>query len=199
MPSAPSPMPSAAPCPKAAPPSATSSAAIPKPSMPPASPAPPSKALPKSTSDGVIAPLFWLVLGGLPGIALYKAVNTANSMIGHKTERHREFGWASARFDDLLNLIPARLSALLIAGAAFFVKGRSPRNCLGHRAPRCKETRQPQCRLARSRHRRRTRSSPSAAPAAIRVKWSTCRALGREARIWGRKISRGRWDCTRRP
>ena len=84
------------------------------------------ESLAESTSDGVIAPLFFLVLGGLPGIALYKAVNTADSMIGHKTERHLQFGWAAARFDDLLNLIPARLTALLIAGGAFFVKGAHP-------------------------------------------------------------------------
>ncbi|HQZ13464.1 MAG TPA: adenosylcobinamide-phosphate synthase CbiB [Devosia sp.] len=79
--------------------------------------------LAESASDGVIAPLFWLVIGGLPGIALYKAVNTADSMIGHKTERHRDFGWASARFDDVLNFLPARLTALLFCGAAFWVKG----------------------------------------------------------------------------
>jgi adenosylcobinamide-phosphate synthase len=84
------------------------------------------ESLAESTSDGVIAPLFFLILGGLPGIALYKAVNTADSMIGHKTERHLQFGWAAARFDDLLNLIPARLTALLIAGGAFFVKGAHP-------------------------------------------------------------------------
>ncbi len=84
------------------------------------------ESLAESTSDGVVAPLFFLVLGGLPGIALYKAVNTADSMIGHKTERHRQFGWAAARFDDLLNLIPARLAALLVAGGAFFLKGAQP-------------------------------------------------------------------------
>ncbi len=84
------------------------------------------ESLAESTSDAVVAPLFWLLLLGLPGIVLYKAVNTADSMIGHKTERHLEFGWASARFDDLLNLIPARLTALLVAGAAFFVKGAHP-------------------------------------------------------------------------
>lgn len=84
------------------------------------------ESLAESTSDGVIAPLFFLIIGGLPGIALYKAVNTADSMIGHKSERHLQFGWAAARFDDLLNLIPARLTALLIAGAAFFVKGAHP-------------------------------------------------------------------------
>lgn len=81
------------------------------------------ESLAESASDGVVAPLFFLVLGGLPGIALYKAVNTADSMIGHRTERHRDFGWASARLDDLLNLIPARLTALLFCGAAFWVKG----------------------------------------------------------------------------
>jgi len=81
------------------------------------------ESLAESTSDGIIAPLFWLVIGGLPGIALYKAANTADSMIGHKTERHLEFGWAAARFDDLVNWIPSRLSALLVAGAAFWVKG----------------------------------------------------------------------------
>jgi len=84
------------------------------------------ESLAESTSDGVVAPLFFLILGGLPGIALYKAVNTADSMIGHKTERHLQFGWAAARLDDLLNLIPARLTALLVAGAAFFVKGAHP-------------------------------------------------------------------------
>ena len=81
------------------------------------------ESLAESTCDGIIAPLFWLIIGGLPGIALYKAVNTADSMIGHKTERHLEFGWAAARFDDLVNWLPARLSALLVAGAAFWIKG----------------------------------------------------------------------------
>lgn len=69
----------------------------------------------ENLSDGVIAPAFWYLLGGLPGLLLYKITNTADSMIGHMTPRHREFGWAAARFDDLLNLIPARLTALLIA------------------------------------------------------------------------------------
>jgi adenosylcobinamide-phosphate synthase len=81
------------------------------------------ESLAESASDGVVAPLFWLVLGGLPGIALYKAINTADSMIGHKTDRYAEFGWASARLDDLVNLIPARLTGALLCGAAFWVKG----------------------------------------------------------------------------
>ncbi|PVA10894.1 adenosylcobinamide-phosphate synthase [Pelagivirga sediminicola] len=65
-------------------------------------------------SDGVAAPLFWLAIGGLPGLILYKIVNTADSMIGHRTPRHAQFGWAAARLDDLMNLIPARATALLI-------------------------------------------------------------------------------------
>ena len=65
-------------------------------------------------SDGVVAPAFWFAVAGLPGLLAYKLTNTADSMIGHRTPRHEAFGWASARLDDLLNLIPARLSALLI-------------------------------------------------------------------------------------
>lgn len=82
--------------------------------------------LAENTSDGVIAPLFWLVIFGLPGITLYKAINTADSMVGHMSDRHRDFGWASARLDDLVNWLPARLTALLFAGAAYFVSDASP-------------------------------------------------------------------------
>jgi adenosylcobinamide-phosphate synthase len=70
-------------------------------------------------ADGVVAPVFWLALLGLPGLIVFKIVNTADSMIGHRTDRHRAFGWAAARFDDLLNIIPARLSAALLIAAAF--------------------------------------------------------------------------------
>lgn len=69
----------------------------------------------ENLSDGVIAPAFWFLVAGLPGMLIYKAVNTADSMIGYRTPRHAEFGWAAARLDDLLNLIPARLTALLLA------------------------------------------------------------------------------------
>ncbi|MEL6681558.1 MAG: adenosylcobinamide-phosphate synthase CbiB [Pseudomonadota bacterium] len=68
----------------------------------------------ENLSDGVIAPIFWFAIAGLPGLLIYKVTNTADSMIGYRTPRHEKFGWASARFDDLLNLIPARLTALLI-------------------------------------------------------------------------------------
>jgi adenosylcobinamide-phosphate synthase len=69
-------------------------------------------------SDGVVAPAFWFALFGWPGLLVYKAVNTADSMVGHRTARHEHFGWAAARLDDLLNLVPARLSAILISLAA---------------------------------------------------------------------------------
>lgn len=69
-------------------------------------------------SDGVVAPVFWLALLGLPGLIAHKAINTADSMIGHRSERYIDFGWAAARLDDLVNLIPARLSGVLVALAA---------------------------------------------------------------------------------
>jgi adenosylcobinamide-phosphate synthase len=74
-------------------------------------------------SDGIVAPVFWLALLGLPGLITYKAINTADSMIGHRTDRYTDFGWASARLDDLVNLVPARLSGVLVALAAPVVRG----------------------------------------------------------------------------
>jgi len=74
-------------------------------------------------SDGVVAPVFWFAILGLPGLLAYKAINTADSMIGHKNETYGDFGWASARFDDLVNLPASRLSGLFIALAAPIVKG----------------------------------------------------------------------------
>lgn len=76
------------------------------------------ESLSENFSDGVVAPAFWLAALGLAGGAAYKAANTADSMIGHRTARHEAFGWAAARFDDLVNLPASRLSALLIVGAA---------------------------------------------------------------------------------
>jgi adenosylcobinamide-phosphate synthase len=77
------------------------------------------ESLAENFSDGVVAPALFLAAFGLPGALLYKAANTADSMIGHKSERHLAFGWAAARFDDLLNLVPARLAAGLIVAAAW--------------------------------------------------------------------------------
>lgn len=85
------------------------------------------ESLSESFCDGVAAPLFWLLLLGLPGIWIYKAINTADSLIGHREERWRAFGWAAARTDDVLNLLPARLAGILIclcAGRGWRVMGR---------------------------------------------------------------------------
>lgn len=71
------------------------------------------ESLAENTSDGIVAPLFWGALFGLPGIVGYKAINTLDSMIGHRSERHEAFGWAAARIDDVANLIPARLTGFL--------------------------------------------------------------------------------------
>ncbi|HUG61884.1 MAG TPA: adenosylcobinamide-phosphate synthase CbiB [Methylomirabilota bacterium] len=76
------------------------------------------ESLAENFSDGVTAPVLWTALGGLPGGAMYKAANTADSMIGHRTPRHAAFGWAAARFDDLINLPASRLTAILIVLAA---------------------------------------------------------------------------------
>jgi adenosylcobinamide-phosphate synthase len=76
------------------------------------------ESLAENFSDGVVGPLLWLVVGGLPGAAVYKAINTADSMIGHKSDRYHAFGWAAARLDDVVNLPASRLAACWIAAAA---------------------------------------------------------------------------------
>jgi adenosylcobinamide-phosphate synthase len=83
------------------------------------------ESLAENFSDGVVAPVFWLAILGLAGGAAYKAANTADSMIGHRTPRHEDFGRAAARFDDLINLPASRLSALLLVAAAYLVPGAS--------------------------------------------------------------------------
>jgi adenosylcobinamide-phosphate synthase len=72
------------------------------------------ESLAESFNDGIVAPAFWLAVGGLPGLFAYKALNTADSLIGHREPRWRAFGWAAARADDVANLIPARLAGLLV-------------------------------------------------------------------------------------
>ena len=83
------------------------------------------ESLAENFSDGVVAPTFFMVIAGLPGAALYKAINTADSMIGHRTERHQDFGRTAAQLDDIVNLPASRLSALLIVAAACLTKGAS--------------------------------------------------------------------------
>jgi adenosylcobinamide-phosphate synthase len=86
------------------------------------------ESLAENFSDGVVAPAFWLSVGGLAAGAVYKSINTADSMIGHRTPRHEAFGWAAARLDDLVNLPASRLSALLIVAAAAVTPGASAKN-----------------------------------------------------------------------
>jgi adenosylcobinamide-phosphate synthase len=81
------------------------------------------ESLAENFSDAVVAPVFWALLLGLPGLIAYKAINTADSMIGHRSPRHRDFGWASARLDDVVNWPAARLSALLMALGALLLPG----------------------------------------------------------------------------
>ena len=83
------------------------------------------ESLAENFSDGVVAPVFWMAIAGLPGATLYKAINTADSMIGHHTPRYAAFGWAAARLDDLVNLPASRLSALLLIVAAALSKKTS--------------------------------------------------------------------------
>lgn len=83
------------------------------------------ESLAENASDGVTAPAFWFLLGGLPGIIAYKAINTADSMIGHMSDRYRAFGWAAARLDDLVNWPASRLTGLIFIAAAWVVPGAS--------------------------------------------------------------------------
>ncbi len=101
------------------------------------------ESLAENFSDGVAAPAFWYLLLGLPGLFAYKAINTLDSMIGHRTPRHESFGKAAARIDDAVNWIPARLSGLILVLAAVFQRdadaGRAWRTLLRdapkHRSP----------------------------------------------------------------
>ncbi|MCY4025498.1 MAG: adenosylcobinamide-phosphate synthase CbiB [Acidobacteria bacterium] len=88
------------------------------------------ESLGESLVDGVVSPIFWYCVAGLPGIVIFKVVSTMDSMVGYRTERYRDFGWCGARLDDLLNLIPARVSWLLVAAAAVVVPGASGREAL---------------------------------------------------------------------
>lgn len=96
------------------------------------------ESLAENTADGIVAPIFWGVLLGLPGLAAYKAINTLDSMIGHRTPRYTAFGWAAARIDDVANFLPSRLT-----GALFIVVSARPRVALAtmlryarqHRSP----------------------------------------------------------------
>lgn len=93
------------------------------------------ESLAESVCDGVVAPLFWLLVAGLPGLWAYKAINTADSLIGHREDRWRAFGWAAARTDDVANLIPARISCVLLCVAGWGGWRTMVRDAANHASP----------------------------------------------------------------
>ena len=104
----------------------------------------------ENTSDAVVAPLFWGAVGGLPGLLGYRAANTLDAIVGHRSPRYLRFGWAAAKLDDILNWVPARLSAAL----TLMLGRRSPRRRTGSPARR-RGASEPQCRGGRGGIRRR--------------------------------------------
>jgi adenosylcobinamide-phosphate synthase len=142
------------------------------------------ESLAENFSDAVVAPVFWLLVAGLPGIALYKAINTADSMIGHRTPRHADFGWAAARLDDLVNLPASRLTALLLIAASLLRNDAS--------ASRAWRT----VRRDAARHRSPNAGYPEAAMAgALDVALAGSRAYG-GVRINDAFMGNGRRDAT---
>ena len=143
------------------------------------------ESLSENFSDGVAAPLFWLVVAGLPGILIYKAINTADSMIGHLSERHRAFGWAAARFDDLINLPASRLSALWLLLAAGIIPGASVRGAW--RA------------VWRDARKHRSPNAGWPARASIMVRWSWTPGWGRDVQMPMPATFVGRYGCIGSP
>jgi adenosylcobinamide-phosphate synthase len=88
------------------------------------------ESLAENTADGITAPIFWYALLGLPGMVIYKAINTADSMIGHKSEKYLNFGWAAAKLDDLVNLPASRLTGLMFAAAAWITSKQNAQTSL---------------------------------------------------------------------
>ena len=141
------------------------------------------ESLAENFSDGVVAPILWIALGGLVGGALYKAINTADSMIGHRDERYRAFGWAAARLDDVVNLPASRLAALWLILAAALTPGASARD-----AARA-------VRRDASRHRSPNAGWPEAAMAgALGLKLAGPRVYG-ETLVDDAFMGRGRRDA----
>ncbi|WP_018387247.1 adenosylcobinamide-phosphate synthase CbiB [Ancylobacter sp. FA202] len=143
------------------------------------------ESLAENYSDGVVAPALWMAIAGLPGAAIYKGVNTADSMIGHRTARHLHFGWASARFDDLINLPASRLSGALIVVGAVFVRGASPWRAIVA------------IRRDAGRHRSPNAGWPEAAMAgALGIAIAGPRHYGGTLSVDGLMGAGGRYECT---
>lgn len=143
------------------------------------------ESLAENFSDGIVAPALWMAVGGLAGGLAYKAVNTADSMIGHRNKRYLEFGWASARVDDLINLPASRLAGLLMVAASVLVPGASPANAW--RA----------IRRDAKRHRSPNAGWPEAALAgALGIALAGPRAYGGKMSVDGYMGAGGRYECT---
>ena len=136
------------------------------------------ESLAENFSDGVVAPIIWTALGGLVGGALYKAINTADSMIGHRDERYKAFGWAAARLDDLVNLPASRLAALWLILAAALTPRALRRGT--RRAP-YGATRRVTARPTQAGPKRRwpaRSASSSPGRGSMERRWSTTRSWG---------------------
>ena len=143
------------------------------------------ESLAENFSDGVVAPALWMGVGGLAGGAIYKAVNTADSMIGHKDIRHTDFGWASARFDDLVNLPASRLAGMAVVIGAIFVRGASPRAAWAA------------MRRDAAKHRSPNAGWPEAAMAgALGIAIAGPRHYGGKLSVDGLMGEGGRYECT---
>ena len=133
------------------------------------------ESLAENFSDGVVAPVLWLAIAGLPGAAVYKAINTADSMIGHRTERYAAFGWAAARLDDLVNLPASRLAALLLIAAAALEQRCLRCRRMANRLARRAAAPLAQCRLSGSGNGGRARPLACRAAALRRRARRRCR------------------------
>jgi adenosylcobinamide-phosphate synthase len=150
-------------------------------------------------ADGVVAPALWYLIGGLPGLFAYKALNTADSMIGHLSPRHRDFGWASARLDDVANWPAARLSALLIMLAAAVLPGMS---AAGARRAALRDAGRPTARSTPAGPRRRwPAASASGSPGrgAMPGAWSRTPGWATAAPKRHPPTSAARWPCSAPP
>jgi adenosylcobinamide-phosphate synthase len=121
------------------------------------------ESLAENFSDGIVAPTLYMVAGGLPGAVAYKTINTADSMIGHRTPRHEAYGWSAARLDDLVNLPASRFAAFLIVLSAALLPGRHARRASASRASLSPFPRVDRWTLSHARSP--SRSAESCAPA----------------------------------
>ncbi len=128
------------------------------------------ESLAENTSDGIVAPALWYAVFGLPGLVLYKAINTADSMIGHKSEKYLHFGWAAAKLDDLVNLPASRLTGLLFCGAAGWWNAQKAKAVFATMRRDAGKTRSRPTPVGRSQHWRQDWKFASVGPGVMMAK-----------------------------